>query len=157
MKKIITLLACLSAISWVNAQVPANTPVPLTKTQSTKAGMPKGLDAPVQFPVVTKGLSPKAFESYPNPAANNGGEMSAPICVIGHDPLSISWLNEKKDALVDANAMCFVVNVETEAAFNQLQSIAPKLRLAPLSANWLGTLLKVEHYPALITAQWIAQ
>ena len=144
-------------MSFVNAQVPTNTPVPLTKKQSARTQMPKGLDAPVQFPVVTKGLTPKAFESYPNPAANNGGEMSAPICVIGHDPLSISWLNEKKDALVDANAMCFVVNIETEAAFNQLQSIAPKLRLAPLSANWLGTLLKVEHYPALITAQWIAQ
>ena len=157
MKKIITLLACLSAMSWVNAQVSANTPVPLTKTQSTKARMPKGLDVPVQFPVVTKGLTPKAFESYPNPAAKNGGEMSAPICVIGHDPLSISWLNEKKNALVEAGAMCFVVNVETEAALAQLQSIAPKLRLAHLSANWLGTLLKIEHYPALITAQWIAQ
>lgn len=132
-------MACLSAMSFANAE------------------MPKGLDAPVKFPIVTPTLTPKAFESYPNPTAKNGSQVSAPICVIGHDSLSIAWLNQKKDQLIEAAAMCFVVNVESAADFSQLQSIVPKLRMAPVSANWLNTLLKIQHYPVLITSEWIAQ
>lgn len=111
----------------------------------------------VKFPLRTTSLSPAEFKSFQNPAALTGSTVEKPICVIGHDPLSIRWLNTHKNKLIDADAVCFVVNIETKALFDQMQSIAPNLKIAAISADWLNKYYGLTHYPALITTDWVSQ
>ena len=110
------------------------------------------------YPIITKSLSPAKFESYKHKlAANPQAKVEKPICIIGNDEQSIQWLNSQKNNLIDLSAICLIVNVDSDDQVKQIQTIAPNLMMAPISADWLNKFYGVSHYPALITKEWVAQ
>lgn len=80
-----------------------------------------------------------------------------PLFLIGDDPRSITWLQQRYLILRELNAMGLVVNVDSPAALNQLRQAAPGLTLSPVSADDLAQRLQLQHYPVLITAGAIEQ
>lgn len=80
-----------------------------------------------------------------------------PIFIIGFDNQSIAWLKQQHQQLKQFNAKGFVVNVNNQAEFKQLQQIAPQIPLVPLPGNVLANKLQLKHYPVLITNHLIIQ
>lgn len=80
-----------------------------------------------------------------------------PLFLIGDDPRSITWLQQRYLTLRELNAMGLVVNIDSSAALNQLRQAAPGLTLSPVSADDLAQRLQLQHYPVLITAGAIEQ
>lgn len=78
-----------------------------------------------------------------------------PLFLIGDDPRSRAWLNERRATLQQLNAVGFVVNVETVEALAALRRLAPGLMLSPVSGDDLAQRLGLRHYPVLITATGI--
>lgn len=80
-----------------------------------------------------------------------------PIFIIGDDKLSQQWLNERRDALIQLNAVGLVVNVETLEELKRLQDIVPELMMTPVSGDDIAYRLGLQHYPVLITSTAIEQ
>jgi integrating conjugative element protein (TIGR03765 family) len=83
--------------------------------------------------------------------------MISPICIIGADNMSMTWLLKNKTALANANATCLVVNVKTYAQYQTVLRIAPKIRFQPARGDNVAKAVGLNHYPALISAQYIEQ
>lgn len=80
-----------------------------------------------------------------------------PLFLIGDDPLSRTWLVQRADVLRQLNAVGLVVNVEQQAALQALRQLADGLHLAPVSGDQLAEMIRLEHYPVLITATGLEQ
>lgn len=98
------------------------------------------------FPVRTPELSPGRQSAR---AFNLPGMQ--PVFIIGDDELSRRWLVSRRDRLMQDNATGYVVNVTTEAAWQELQALAGGLTLLPVSGSDLAVRLKFSHYPMLIS------
>jgi len=80
-----------------------------------------------------------------------------PFFLIGDDELSKRWLIQRKDTLLQLNAVGFVVNIESKPALEQLRTLTPNLTLVPVSGDDIAQRLQLEHYPVLITSSSIEQ
>ncbi|MGL4725374.1 MAG: integrating conjugative element protein [Scandinavium sp.] len=80
-----------------------------------------------------------------------------PVFLLGDDPLSIHWLEKKRQALSSLHAVGLVVNVASAARFQVLQQHAGKLLLVPVSGDDMAQRLKLEFYPVLITNNGLSQ
>ncbi|CAM7016444.1 integrating conjugative element protein [Morganella morganii] len=98
------------------------------------------------FPVRTPELSPGRQAAR---ALDQPGML--PVFIIGDDELSRRWLVSRRDRLRQNNATGYVVNVTTEAAWQELQVLAGGLTLLPVSGSDLAVRLKISHYPVLIS------
>ncbi|HDT3151164.1 TPA: integrating conjugative element protein [Morganella morganii subsp. morganii] len=98
------------------------------------------------FPVRTPELSPgrQAARALDLPGM-------PPVFIIGDDERSQRWLVSRRDRLRQNNAIGYVVNVATEAAWQELQALAGGLTLLPVSGSDLAVRLKISHYPVLIS------
>jgi len=81
----------------------------------------------------------------------------SPIFLIGDDSRSRAWLRQRIDPLLKLGAIGLVVNVESTTALDALRRLAPGLTLTPTSGDDLARRLRLQHYPALITATGIEQ
>lgn len=77
--------------------------------------------------------------------------------MLGNDPLSRRWLDERKESLWQLRAVGLVVNIEDEAAFGELQTLAGDIELLPVSGSDLAKRLGLQHYPVLISEKGIEQ
>lgn len=80
-----------------------------------------------------------------------------PLFLIGADTISMQWLRQHYEQLVDIGAVGLVVNVATLAEMQQLRSIVPALTLMPAPADDFAEQFNLHHYPVLITAEGISQ
>lgn len=80
-----------------------------------------------------------------------------PLFLVGDDPRSRHWLQQRYSTLRELGAVGLVVNVDTPTALDQLRQLTPGLTLSPVSADDLAQRLNLHHYPALITAGAIEQ
>lgn len=80
-----------------------------------------------------------------------------PFFLIGDDARSRTWLRARIDSLRKLRAVGFVVNVDSLDALSSLRQLASGVTLAPASGDDLAQRLKLQHYPALITATGIEQ
>ncbi|VVM80066.1 hypothetical protein PS664_02240 [Pseudomonas fluorescens] len=80
-----------------------------------------------------------------------------PLFLIGDDPRSRTWLQQRYATLRDLNAIGLVVNVDSPTALEQLRQAAPDLTLSPVAADDLAQRLNLQHYPVLITADAVEQ
>ncbi|ELX2369107.1 integrating conjugative element protein [Salmonella enterica] len=104
------------------------------------------------LPIRTPELSPGALEAR---SLSMPGMRS--IFLIGDDDLSRRWLALRRDRLLQLNAVGYVVNVASEAAWNDLQSQATGLGLLPVSGSDLAVRLGISHYPVLISEKGLEQ
>lgn len=81
----------------------------------------------------------------------------SPLFLIGDDPRSRRWLQQRYPMLQDLNAVGLVVNVDTPTALDNLRQLAPALTMSPVSADDLAQRLELKHYPVLITAEAVEQ
>lgn len=79
------------------------------------------------------------------------------IFLIGDDELSRRWLALRRDQLIQLNAVGYVVNVASKAAWEDLQRQADGLELLPVSGSDLAVRLGISHYPVLISEKGLEQ
>lgn len=79
------------------------------------------------------------------------------LFLIGDDPRSHAWLQQRLPDLRRLGAAGLVVNVESAAALQTLRERSPGLTLSPVPGDDLAQRLGLSHYPLLITATAIEQ
>ena len=112
-----------------------------------------GLDWTALLPIKTPELTPGAFES--NRAHKRAGVQ--PFCIVGYDEFSIEWVLEVKSVLLENNAVCFIVNVETIEELNELREAISPVPWQLLRGGTLARQLGIKHYPVLISRMGIEQ
>jgi integrating conjugative element protein (TIGR03765 family) len=130
---------------------------PNPQTSNIREAKPIPLQGPVteahMLPVVSHKLSPGRVVAR----TNNAGGLSQPIFLIGSDELSVAWLRQRGDVLRELGAVGLVVNVTDANSFAALRKVAAGLTLIPSSGDDIAGLLKISHYPVLITQTGIEQ
>ncbi|EBW3293926.1 integrating conjugative element protein [Salmonella enterica] len=104
------------------------------------------------LPIRTPELSPGPLEAR---SLSMPGMRS--IFLIGDDDLSRHWLALRRDQLIQLNAVGYVVNVASKAAWDDLQHQANGLELLPVSGSDLAVRLGISHYPVLISEKGLEQ
>lgn len=106
----------------------------------------------VGLPARSALLSPGVVEARPLQAPG-----LTPFFLVGDDPRSRAWLQQRAGTLRQMRAAGLVVNVESSRALEELRALAPGLSLSPASGDDLARRLGLRHYPALLTATGIEQ
>jgi len=83
--------------------------------------------------------------------------FTAPMFLIGSDPLSTRWLLYHRARLAKIGAIGLIVEVPDEAALQRIIALAAGLTLLPASGSDLVKSLSLTHYPVLITQDGIEQ
>ncbi len=110
-------------------------------------------DATLAFPLEVAGLSVARVEK----TSANYPELTAPVCVIGADDKSLSWLVKYYDQLVRLNVKCLLVQVKDAQQLARVAQFARDIPVMPDVGGISKSLLKIRHYPVLISNNWIEQ
>lgn len=103
---------------------------------------------PITSPRLTPG--PVARQTIARP-------FTAPMFLIGSDPLSARWLLQHHARLAKLGAVGLIVEVPDEAALQRIVELAAGLTVLPASGSDLAETLNLTHYPVLITQDGIEQ
>ncbi|AZF53201.1 hypothetical protein C4J85_2716 [Pseudomonas sp. R4-34-07] len=109
-------------------------------------------DEAALLPIRSPSLRPGPVE----PRAVNLPGITA-LFLIGDDPRSHAWLQQRLPDLLRLGAAGLVVNVESAQALQALRNRAPGLSLTPVPGDDLAARLGLSRYPVLITATAIEQ
>lgn len=104
------------------------------------------------LPIRSPSLRPGPVEARP---INLPGITA--LFLIGDDPRSHAWLQQRLPELQRLGAAGLVVNVESASALQTLRNRAPGLSLTPVPGDDLAQRLGLNRYPVLITATAIEQ
>lgn len=104
------------------------------------------------LPIRSPSLRPGPVENRP---VNLPGITA--LFLIGDDPRSHAWLQQRLPDLQRLGAAGLVVNVESAATLQALRDSAPGLSLTPVPGDDLAQRLGLRGYPVLITATAIEQ
>ena len=104
------------------------------------------------LPIRSPSLRPGPVETRP---VNLPGITA--LFLIGDDPRSHAWLQQRLSELQRLDAAGLVVNVESADALQTLRDRAPGLSLTPVPGDDLAARLGLSRYPLLITATAIEQ
>ena len=96
------------------------------------------------FPVRSRLLSPGREPVRPLERA------LPPVCLIGDDLRSLSWLRRNHERLVRLGAGCLAVSVESEAGWRRIRDAAAGLPVVPAPGDAVAEALGIRHYPVLI-------
>lgn len=80
-----------------------------------------------------------------------------PVFLVGADPKSARWLQQRGSTLRALGAVGLVINVENAADLLALRQQASGLILYPVSGDDLARRLGLTHYPVLITSSRLEQ
>lgn len=108
-----------------------------------------------QFPVISSRLSVGKVHS--RKMNHNQPRIPRAICVIGDDKHSKRWLKAHRAKLQAINALCVVVNVDSQQRFNATQALAPKIEFQALKGDIFASALNIKHYPFLLNKGFISQ
>ncbi len=127
--------------------------VPSLALSADEEGMPGvTYDEAMLLPIRSPSLRPGPVESRPV----NLPSITA-LFLIGDDPRSHAWLQQRLPDLQRLGAAGLVVNVESADALQALRDRAPGLSLTPVPGDDLAQRLQLRGYPVLITATAIEQ
>lgn len=104
------------------------------------------------LPIVSHKLTPGKVE----PKAFDLAGIQ-PIFLVGVDNISKHWITDNYQKLMKLNATGLVVNVNNQQELVALRTLAPELRLLPVSGDDLADRIPLSHYPALITETGVSQ
>lgn len=74
----------------------------------------------------------------------------SPFFVIGDDPLSLKWLQARKERLIEMGALAVIVSVPSPERLEYLRSRLAPLDSQLLSGDALAMHLNLDRYPVLI-------
>lgn len=109
--------------------------------------------AGLRVPFVVSGISLGKFDAYQHKLSG----VTKPICVIGSDRSSLAWLIRFYDILKTNSTTCLLVEAASSEALIQVKQYARELPVVPDVNNAATRILKLKHYPALITQNWVEQ
>lgn len=105
---------------------------------------------PMAFPISTESMRPGRLQA---PARlRTAGWLTAPMFIVGDDPLSRQWLAVNRDKLRRLGASGLVVNVASLDAFRSLRAVAPDVPMAPGSIDELARQTGLSIYPLFVAA-----
>ena len=122
---------------------PAHQVQPITYSEMIKQNLPFDVS-----------IANRRFERYQTAKATH---FITPICIVGHDPLSLDWLRENASALAKHGAVCLIARARSLDEINQLKQAAPGVSIQPASAQQVINQLDLRAYPALIFNGWVVQ
>lgn len=104
---------------------------------------------PLSSPKLSLGVVPKTERYSPN--------LSAPIFIVGCDPVSLQWLQKNKAILTQNHAVGWVVEAPTAEAFAAVKKVVGDLLLFPVNGTAAMNQFQIAHYPVLISERWVEQ
>ncbi len=96
------------------------------------------------FPVRSRTLTPGREPTRPLERA------VPPVCLVGDDLRSLSWLRRNRERLIRLGASCLAVSVESETGWRRIREAAAGLPVAPAPGDAVAEALGIRHYPVLI-------
>lgn len=107
----------------------------------------------VRVPIRTRTMTPQRLTSkdayFPN--------LSIPLFIVGADAMSLSWLQQWREALLKVGAVGWVVQAENEAELRAVAQAGAGLRFMALPGDPLSEIFGVNGYPVLISERAIEQ
>jgi integrating conjugative element protein (TIGR03765 family) len=82
--------------------------------------------------------------------------VSRPFFLIGCDAYSLTWLVGNRERLAKLGAFGLVIEAEDATAYRRLEAAAEGLVVRPVAGDVIAEHLRIEYYPALVTADGIA-
>lgn len=79
------------------------------------------------------------------------------LCVVGSDKLSLYWLENRKDLLLNYRVVCYLANVSTLSEIDTVRQAAHPVPIVLTSADALVSIFNLRHYPAIIHSNWVFQ
>ena len=118
---------------------------------------PSAYELALLFPVRTPSMRPgSAVPARDAALLERLRRLPGPLFLIGSDDLSLRWLSERQQQLIELGAIGFLVDAETLADYQAVLSIAgAELVIVPSSAEQLAEVLGLRHYPVLLTREGI--
>ncbi len=113
---------------------------------------------PLPLPITTTRVTPGKVK----PASVSIPYLHPPVFLIGTDPLSKTWLLERRQTLIGLGAVGVLVEAKNKAAVAEINKLCQGLRLIPASADDIAEKLAQQaipltHYPVLISNRGIEQ
>jgi integrating conjugative element protein (TIGR03765 family) len=125
--------------------------IPQAQSQNSSAVLsPSPIDIERFLPVHTKAMSPGPFEAQRRPTG-----VSRPFFLVGCDAYSLAWIERNRDRLRQLHAFGLVVEGSDAQAYRHLTSLAEGLLIRPVAGDAIAKYLRIEKYPALVTADGI--
>lgn len=108
---------------------------------------PNQNSAPFQLPIETPAMRPGRVMVTPISLRY----LQQPLFLVGSDPVSQAWLEEKQQALIEISAVGLLIEAKDMADVETMLSIAGDLRLVPASAQGFAEKLGLTYYPILLS------
>lgn len=103
--------------------------------------------APFQLPIETPSMRPGRVTVTPMSLRY----LQQPLFLVGSDPASQAWLEDKKQELTQINAVGLLIEAKDMSDVELMLSIAGDLRLVPASAQGFAEKLGLTYYPVLLS------
>ncbi|HSW22061.1 MAG TPA: integrating conjugative element protein [Burkholderiaceae bacterium] len=148
---------CLAGLTTIHEGGPT---VPIGQLMSVFNPKPVGSAAatsttlPISFPIITASMRPGHLLQPLR--LRTAGWLTAPMFMIGDDPLSRRWLAANRERLLRAGAAGLAVNVPNLDAFQALRALAPDIPMAVGSVEGLVRHSGLTTYPLFVSADGIA-
>jgi integrating conjugative element protein (TIGR03765 family) len=128
--------------SWVFGELPA---------QDTDAqGKP---EKPI-YPITTTKLTAKRMDQ---PLEGYFPRLIFPVCIVGDDELSLTWLERNREHLGQSGAHCFVVSARSAQSAAPLIELLQGIPSYPANGDAIADYFGIKHYPVLITDRYASQ
>lgn len=111
------------------------------------------LNEDVFFPLKTQ-MAPGRLSSKEFAEPRN---IPQPFAVVGTDNLSLEWLRQRYDDLVNFEALVYVVEAESFDMLIELKNAFPGLAFGPGNGDGIARILLVERYPFMVNNDGVWQ
>ena len=99
------------------------------------------------LPIKTIGMQPGVITNMKRKFPN----IERPIFIIGSDELSMSWLKENKEILIEIDALGMLVEVSNIDDLKKIGTLGNGLTISPMNGVQVSEFLGIDKYPILIT------
>ena len=84
--------------------------------------------------------------------------LTMPFFIVGYDRVSVNWMQQNLDILVENRAIGYVINVESVAQMDELMRLTNnQLILAAVPGDSMADTLNLRHYPAYVDQQGLVR
>lgn len=127
----------------------ASIPRAESQNSSTASTLPP-IDIERFLPVHTEAMSAGPFEAQRRPTG-----VSRPFFLVGCDSYSLAWIESNRDRLRQLEAFGLVVEASDALAYRRLTALTEGLLIRPVAGDAIAKYLRIDKYPALVTADGI--
>lgn len=119
------------------------------RSPAKQSEKPLTMTFPLEVPGLTVARVAKRSAEFP--------QLSSPVCVIGADDQSLSWLVTYYEQLINLNARCLLVQVNDQDQLARVAKYAKDIPVMPDVGGISVQLFNLKHYPVLVSNEWIEQ